>query len=426
MARLHKLGRVMRPLAAMGAWLPVAIGPAGCSPKPTTAVVKPASPSSFVKPPGEGDLVAIALKPEAETRLGIVDRSKVERRPVARSVTMGGDVVVPPGRSSIVSAPQTGTLVAAEGGATITPGLAVKKGQAIFTLLPILSADRAVLTPVERVNFEASRADAEGQLDAARPRFAMAKDSLERTDRLVKSHDVPPTALVDARNTYDSAKAALDAAERRWGIFQKALGSGAEDAGKLAPLPLRAPADGILINVPVQVGQQVPAGSILFEVANLDPVYVRVAVFVGEEESVAVDRDAAVGGLADAPGKPTRAARPVRTTPSANPLATTVDLYYEVENHEGKFRPGQRVGVTLPMKGEAESLVVPYAAILYDINGGAWVYESLGKHNYMRRRVVVDHIAGTDAVLAVGPRTGTKVVTDGAAELFGTEFAGGK
>ena len=82
--------------------------------------------------------------------------------------------------------------------------------------------------------------------------------------------------------------------------------------------------------------------------------------------------------------------------------------------------------MTLPLKGEAESLVVPYAAILYDHNGGAWVYESVGKHGYARRRVVVDHVVGTEAVLAKGPKPGTKVVTDGAAELFGTEFAGSK
>ena len=73
---------------------------------------------------------------------------------------------IPPGRSSIVSAPQTGTLVAAEGGVVPTPGLAVKKGQAIFTLLPLLSADRAVMTPLERINYEDAKARAGGQAGA--------------------------------------------------------------------------------------------------------------------------------------------------------------------------------------------------------------------------------------------------------------------
>ena len=403
-----------------------ALGLAGCSAKPASAPAKPAAPATVAKLPGEGDLVAVTLKPEAETRLAI-KTGVVERRAVPRALTMGGDVVVPPGRSSIVSAPQTGSIVAADGSTPPVPGLPVKKGQAIFTLLPILSADRAVLNPAERARFEADKATAAGQLDVARPRFENAKTVQERTEKLAARGDVPAAALVDARNAYDSAKATLDAAEKLWSIYEKAVGEGVvEDAGKLAPLPLRAPADGVLIAVNVQANQQVPAGSLLFEVANLDPVYVKVPVFVGEEESIDSAQAAAIGGLADAPGKPTKPGKPVRTTPSANALATTVDLYYEVENHDGKLRPGQRVGVTLPLKGEAESLVVPYASILYDHNGGAWVYESMGKHVFARRRVVVDHVVGPEAVLAMGPKPGTKVVTDGAAELFGTEFGGGK
>jgi cobalt-zinc-cadmium efflux system membrane fusion protein len=415
-----KVGRVATPLAV---WL--LSGLAGCSGKPAAPATKAASPSKVEKLPGEADLVVVTLKPEAEVRLKIVTAT-VERRPAARALTMGGDVVVPPGRSSIVSAPQTGTLVAAEGGVVPTPGLAVKKGQAIFTLLPLLSADRALPTPIERVNLDVARNTAEGQLKAARPQFDQARINLDRMEKLAAKGDISPAQLIDARNAYNQARASFEAAEGQWAIFQKALGSGSEDAGKLAPLPLRAPADGVLIQVAVQVGQQVPSGSVLFEVANLDPIYVRVPVFVAEEETIAADRDAAIGGLTDAPGRPTRPARPVHTTPSANALATTVDLYYEAENHDGRLRPGQRVGVTLPLKGEAESLVVPYAAILYDHNGGGWVYESLGKHAYARRRVVVDHVIGHEAVLAMGPRPGTKVVTDGAAELFGTEFAGAK
>ncbi len=415
-------GRVLTPASLALA----ALGFAGCATKPASTAAKPAAPATVAKLPGEGDLVAVTLKPEAETRLAI-KTAPIERRSVPRALTMGGDVVVPPGRSSIVSAPQTGTVVAAEGGSAIGPGLAVKKGQAVFTLLPILSADRAVLNPAERARFEADKATAAGQLDVARPRFENAKTVLERTEKLANRGDVPASALVDAHNAYDSAKATLDAAEKLWSIYSKAVGDGMDDAGKLAPLPLRAPADGVLINVAVQAGQQVPAGSVLFEVANLDPVYIKVPVFVGEEELIDLEKDAAIGGLASAPGRPTKPAKAVKaTTPSANPLATTVDLYYEVENHDGKLRPGQRVGVTLPLKGEAESLVAPYASILYDHNGGAWVYEAMGKHVFARRRVVVDHVVGPEAVLALGPKPGTKVVTDGAAELFGTEFGGSK
>lgn len=85
-------------------------------------------------------------------------------------------------------------------------------------------------------------------------------------------------------------------------------------------------------------------------------------------------KDAGITSLA-APGvqeaAPGRAARPVAGPPSADPLAATVDLHYELEDAGRALRPGQRVSVALPLKGEEESLVVPGAAILLDVHGGA-------------------------------------------------------
>jgi membrane fusion protein, heavy metal efflux system len=45
---------------------------------------------------------------------------------------------------------------------------------------------------------------------------------------------------------------------------------------------------------------------------------------------------------------------------------------------------------------------------------------------YSRQRVVVTDVSGPLAVLSQGPAEGMRVVTDGAAELFGVEFGAGK
>jgi multidrug efflux pump subunit AcrA (membrane-fusion protein) len=101
-------------------------------------------------------------------------------------------------------------------------------------------------------------------------------------------------------------------------------------------------------------------------------------------------------------------------------------LFYEINNSSGDFRPGQKVSVTLPYKGVQAALVIPYAAILYDIHGGTWVYEHTAPRAFVRRRVELQRVDGNMAVLQRGPKAGTKVVTAGAAEIFGTEFGGGK
>ena len=64
--------------------------------------------------------------------------------------------------------------------------------------------------------------------------------------------------------------------------------------------------------------------------------------------------------------------------------------------------------------------------MLHDIHGGSWVYESTAPQVYVRRRVQVRHVVGELAVLHSGPKPGTRVVTDGAAELFGAELGTGK
>jgi hypothetical protein len=84
------------------------------------------------------------------------------------------------------------------------------------------------------------------------------------------------------------------------------------------------------------------------------------------------------------------------------------------------------MGVTLFERSVEESLVAPWSAILHDMTGGTWVYENIAPQQYARRRVEVRRVVNSMAVLARGPAVGAKVVTSGAAEIFGTEFGTGK
>jgi hypothetical protein len=69
---------------------------------------------------------------------------------------------------------------------------------------------------------------------------------------------------------------------------------------------------------------------------------------------------------------------------------------------------------------------VPWPAIVFDIHGGAWVYEKAADHRYVRRRVQLDHTFAGIAYLASSPASGTPIVVEGVAELLGTEFGAGK
>ena len=66
--------------------------------------------------------------------------------------------------------------------------------------------------------------------------------------------------------------------------------------------------------------------------------------------------------------------------------------------------------------------VVPYAALLYDAEGHTFVYTSPRPLTFLRRAVTVDEIDSGRVYLSKGPRSGTEVVTVGAAEVYGTEL----
>jgi multidrug efflux pump subunit AcrA (membrane-fusion protein) len=189
-------------------------------------------------------------------------------------------------------------------------------------------------------------------------------------------------------------------------------------------------------------GQTVPAGAALFEVIDLDQVWVRVPVYVGDVEDLDTTSDAAVSGLTAKPGASSREAKLVQAPPAANASAGTVDLFYAMNNGKmddspaigagpngaaasgnsrRRYSPGERVGVTIQLREAVESLTVPWSAVVYDIHGGTWVYERTGDRAYTRRRIWVKFVSEGAAVLASGPPPGTNVVTVGAAELFGTE-----
>jgi hypothetical protein len=69
-----------------------------------------------------------------------------------------------------------------------------------------------------------------------------------------------------------------------------------------------------------------------------------------------------------------------------------------------------------------QRLVIPYAAVIYGVDGQAWAYTSPEPLTFVRHPLEVEAIEGDQAILSEGPPPGTQVVTVGTAELYGAEF----
>ena len=189
-------------------------------------------------------------------------------------------------------------------------------------------------------------------------------------------------------------------------------------------MALTAPFDGFITELRAASGQTVAAGAPVADLAQTSALWIRAAVYVGD---LRVARHVAAGDG--------RGARPGNDRPVAAGAAR--DRTAGREPDRGERRPVLRAPgaaatgrcglasgwrVRLPLKATDRALVVPQSAVVYDVNGGTWVYEQRAPHQFARRRVELGGPAGANVIVARGLAEGMTIVTVGAAELYGTEF----
>jgi len=380
----------------------------GCR-KKTTSTEKSQPPAKVQNAIKETSLTTVILTPEAERRLGI-ELAAVEERSIEKNRTYGGQVVPISGNSITINAPLSGTLLLPENGHAPAAGKQISSSEPIYRLLLAL-VPQDFLTVQEEVAH--SREDVE-----------LAGKEVKRAKQLLTDKAGSLKELEQAQSQLSKSLSSLKIAETKLELLNKGEISSA--ANGLSSLIIRSPIDGIIQKVHVSSGQTVTASEALVEITNVDSVWIKVPVYVGDLLSIDSNQPAKVHNLGDFATVETQAAEPVVASFTADPQSATVDIFYELPNTDLLYRPGQKVSVTITLKVSEQTLVVPYSSILYDMYGGTWIYENTEPHKYVRRRIEVLHVLEEFAVLSRGPTVGVKVVIAGAAELFGTEFGVGK
>ncbi|MBG8556035.1 efflux RND transporter periplasmic adaptor subunit [Hymenobacter guriensis] len=386
------------------------LGLLGCAACGKGEKPKAISPSEVKNPVKESELTTVVITPEAEKRLGI--RTAVITSDNVRATReVGGEIQAVPGQAVTIVAPVQGTL---RGGASLTAGQRVRQGQTLYSLVP-LPPERDLLT------LNQGTAQARTQLQVAQARLSRAEDLLADRAGSVRARD-------DARADVALAQRALADARARQGAMSGSTGGG-------QALPIKAPLSGVVQRVTVAPGSLVTTNTVLLELAALNKVWVRVPLFVGDLRRLSAGQTVTVRPLN---GGGARQARPVEAPTIGGTAGTaTADVFYEIDNTDEAFRPGERVVVDVALgtanatPGSAgataattRALTIPAAALLYDASGGQWVYVRTKPLQYTRQRVEVQRTVGDQVVISRGVPAGAEVVTDGAAELFGTEFGG--
>jgi RND family efflux transporter MFP subunit len=381
------------PIVVIGAGLIIACGAPAASPHATP-------PGTVENAIAESYLPRVRLTAEAVARLGI-ETSVVEEGAVAATRLVGGEVVVPPGRTTTVTAPVSGVVRFTDRD-RIAPGAPVLSGETLLRLTAIAPVDRDV------------HARADREITAAEAALSATEARVTRNEALMAERAGSARALDDAVMARDIARADVEAARARAATIRRApLLSDVN-------LTVRAPDDGIVRTLWAADGQAVAAGAALLEVVAVDALQIRVPVYVGDLGRLSSERARVRrSGSAEAFD-----ASPAAGPPTAEPDRMTVDRFYSVPA-DAAFAPGERVLVELSLRETTDVLTVPTASIVYDAWGGTWLYRCEGEGDYVRARVDVARRDGDRTVLARGPAAGTCVVSVGATEVFGTEFPPG-
>ena len=388
---------------------------AGCQSAPPPKA-HPTPPAVVQQISDELQLASVRLTPKAEERLGITTTA-ARRQAVTNRRPYPGIVVVPPQNLATLLAPVAGQ-VTAQG--PLTVGAAVREGQPLLSIAPLV-VENYVLGPTQSNALQASRLTVEQTAQAILTRINNAKVELDasridlkRAEELFKQQVGSRKRVDDARAREQLAVQNLQSAQRE----QQTVNRVTHETVSRPPTPVTAaaPMTGTVSNVRVAAGQAVTVGQPLLEVTDLRTVWVRVRLPQSEVRDIVRTEPAAVT-LATGEFQ----ARPARGQRSGDQLTNTQDLYYELDR--APANPDQRVEVSLPLRSAGQHLVVPTAALLYDVYGGAWVYTRSAAQTYRRVRVLVAYTTHQgQAVLTEGPPVGTPVVVHGAAELFGVEF----
>lgn len=225
--------------------------------------------------------------------------------------------------------------------------------------------------------------------------------------------------LIEATQWKDSRPQLLEAARnklRYWKISDAAI-EAIEKSGEVQPnITVYADQSGVVLKRRVAVGDYVKEGAVLFDITNLDRLWV---LFDAYEEDLAEVR---LGNLveytvASLPGR-TFKARISFIDPVINPQTRVASLRAEVVNTGGLLKPDMFVRGTIKVKTDAGkgALTVPKTAVMWT-GPRSVVYVEVPDANvpsYEFREVEVGDALGNDYIIKKGLDPGDRVVVNGA------------
>jgi membrane fusion protein, heavy metal efflux system len=318
----------------------------------------------------------------------------VEDKAVNTGLRVPAEVEPRSGGSAEVDAPFDGRIVLDR---VPVVGSRVQAGQILArVLLPVTN-------PGDPAGLELARREALTMLQLAR------KDQ-DRAERLVRSGAVPAKRVDEAAAATATAEARLHAAETRLAQLDASRQAEGEIPGTKS-FAVKAPVSGIIEAVNVAPGANVKAGDALFQIVDLDTVFVSAIV----PESEFPRMRGLTGAELEIPGfeTPRRLTKLVTIGRVVDAQSRTFPVTYQLDNRERLVAIHQALNVRLLFEQGTLAPAIPESAIVDD-NGRPIVFLQRSGETFERRAVKLGQRAGGMVQALEGINPGERIVVKGA------------
>lgn len=294
-----------------------------------------------------------------------------------QATEIAGTVTASPQGMAVIQTPQTGKIVSLR----VSPGQFVARGQ--------------TLAVVEQ------QVDAGTQIDIISQRNSLnaeAKAAKVQYDRLKSIADIA------AKKDVAEAKARYDAAVQNLALFNANIGGGASTK----MVTLTSPIAGVVGTFNYAIGAVVSTGQTLFEITNLDKVYVEAQVFATTPNDSTRKNQYVAFSASDTTSY---SLRMVSTAQAVNAENQSQRIVFEILNAGGKFKIGENVRVLKYGSAKISQLVVPTPAVVI-INGKPAVFIKDKAEQFSLSFIQKGESNAVYTTILKGAELGERIVTD--------------
>ena len=329
---------------------------------------------------GKSGAVSSAFLVEKETQfLFNILTKKLETSDYNTSSVYFGTVTAAPDGRAVIQSPQTGKIVSLK----VKPGQQVSRGQVMAVIEQQVDAGTQISILSQKNTIDAEYTAAKAQYE-----------------RLKKIEDIA------AKKDVTEAKARFESATENKKLFE-ANTSNSRGNSKL--INLSAPVSGITGSFNYAIGAVVNSGETLFEITNLEKVYIETQVFANDVANLNVAQKFTAS--VNETDSLQYVLKLVSAPQSVNPGNQSRKVVFEILNPKGQFKIGANVQVRSFSGNISRQLILPNEAIT-EVNGRPVVFIKDKAEQYSISFILKGENNNQYSIVRKGTEEGERVVVN--------------